>query len=776
MLTLALGIGVSTTVFGIDNGVLVRSLPYPDASRLVLAWEGDRDDPDDTYIVAAPVYEDWRARNRTMSSLGIWEFITVNITGAADPEQVAAIRASASLFDAIAVRPALGRTFTADEDRDNAKVAIISDAIWRAHFDASPDALGRSMRLNDTTYEVIGVMPSSFAFPQRATGVYVPMAFTSQDMARADHSFYVIGRIRDGVTFEQAASDFDRIGRELASEYQANADEATRLTRLETFGMATVTRMLVALSGAAGLVLLIACVNVANLQIARALDRRREFAVQRALGAGVGRLGRQLFVEGLCLAGCGAAGGVFLAWLGTRWLDLLLGPTFLTFWFRGRVTVGLDGPALAFAVGAAGLTALLFSFAPLVGLRRTALTGALEDAGRGSTRTAFGVRRVLVAAEIALALVVLCGAGLLIKSFSRLLQVDSGIHPDRVLTMQVSLPQEDTYGPAVRSTFCADVSQAAAGGPFEVVGAISHLPFSGANAGRGLSIDGRAPDPDNPVNASYRLICSGYFRALQIPFISGRDALDSDADPVVVINRTMAEHYWHDEDPVGQRLRIGRTDATPWMRIVGVTENVRHFGLDSEPVREIFVPYRQNAWPVMTVVAKVKGDPSPLAFDALRDLVQTTYPGIPVAAVRPMSAVVRGSMDWRASFMRLLIVFAVLGLVLSAGGIYGVLAYFVTQRSREMGIRVALGATRPSIVRLVLGQLLAPATVGVVVGLAASIWSGRLLTDVLFQTAPGDLTVTVTIVVLVAVVGLLAGWIPARRAATLPPTVALRAD
>jgi len=771
---LALGIGVATTIFGIYDAVVLASMPYPDASRLVLLWEGGKSDPDDTYIVAAPVYEDWRARTRTLDSLGIWEFVSFNVAAVADPEQVAGIRASASLFDTIGVPPAMGRTFTADEDAQGARVAVISDTVWRSHFAADPHVVGRHIRLNDVAYDVVGVLPAGYAFPRRATGIYVPMSYSARDRERSAHSFYVMGRMKPDVTFDQVRDDFARIGEELAKEFPANADETSRPTKLADFGMATLRRMLTALGCASAFVLLIACVNVANLLIAGAIDRRREFGLRRALGAGSGRLSRQLLMEGLALAGLGTAGGMLVAWIGTRTLDLLLGSDFLTFWFRGRVSVALDASALGFAVAAGAITALLFSFAPLAGLRR--ILPALSDGARGVARSALGLRRVLVATEVALAIVVLCAAGLLVKSFAALLHVNPGVDPDRVLTLQLSLPQEDTYGPAVRTMFCEDITAAAAGGSFTALGAISHLPFSGSNAGRGLSIEGRPHDPENPVNANYRVVCPGYFRALGIPFVRGRDVAATDRAPVIVINRAMAERYWKDENPVGQRLRIGRSDGPAWMTIVGVAENAKHFGLDAEPSREIFVPYRQNVWPVMTVVAKTSGPITPTSSGALRDAMRRAFPGVPATAVRTMDQFIEGSVSWRKSFMRLLLVFAMLGLGLSAVGVYGVLAYFVSQRSREIGIRVALGARRPAIVRLVLRQSLIPIVAGIVAGSLASIWSGRLLTDLLFRTEPGDPLVIATMTTLVLTVGIAASWAPAHRAAGVDATVALRRE
>jgi putative ABC transport system permease protein len=640
--------------------------------------------------------------------------------------------------------------------------------------------LGRQVSVNSTIpATIIGVMPDGFHFVD-FTDVWLPLSQMpgSTRQRRDARALFMIGRLPDGIDFDRVRAELSPIAANLAARYpDTNKDVRPLVSSLyEAYNgglMLTDSLTLVPLLTAA-FVLLIACVNVANLQIASALERRREFAVQRALGAGHARLVRLVLLEGVHLAALAAAGGVLLAWIGTRALTALLGPHFLTFWFRGRVNVELDVAALAFAVAAAVVTTLLFSLGPAIELRRAALTPALGDGGRGATRPAFGLRRVLVAAEIALAIVVLCGAGLLVRSVARLLQVDPGLSPERVLVVQASLPQPDTYGPATRPTFCEDVTRSVAAGPFEAVGAISHLPFTGANASRALSIEGRPHDPARPVNASYRLTCPGYFATLGIRMVRGRDALAADAEPVVVINRAMADEYWRDEDPVGQRLRLGRTGTPRWMRIVGVAENVRHFGLDAEPVREIFVPYRQNAWPTMTVVTRAAGDLSQAMDEAFRDRVRSAYPALPLTRVSRMTDVVGESTIRRASFMRLLLVFAGLGLGLAAVGVYAVLTWFVSQRVRELGIRVALGATRPSIVGLVLRQSLVPVGLGLIAGAVASIWTGRLLTDVLFRTEPDDPVVIASIAALVFVVGLVASWIPAHRAAGVDPIQALR--
>ena len=779
-LTLAAGLGLCTIVFSLFSATLLAPLPYPGGDRLVLVWEADAGTPGSSFIASAPVYEDWRRSAASLEAIGIWENLTFNIAGGTEPEQVFGIRASSSLFDVLHVTPALGRIFTVEEETPGHAVAMISHRVWQSQFGGDRAVLGRTLRLNGTVAEVIGVMPAEFEFPRRGTGVWVPIALTTQDRERDSHSFYVAGRLRDGVSFEIARAEFDTIGKTLAGQYQENRAETSTITRMSEFGLIRVRQILWALSGAGVLVLLIACVNVANLQLGLALTRRREFIMRTALGAGPGRLARQLLVESLALAFLGGLGGLLLAWLGVHGLDAALGPQFLDFWFRGTVAVTIDSRAFVFALVASAASAMLFGFAPLAGLRGADLQRLLQSGSRGTTRTALGARRVLVAVEVGLAIVVLCSAGLLLKSLQTLLRVSPGLDPVNVVTMQVSLPQVDTYGRAERTTFCAGLAREGDGRvAFASIGAISHLPLSGANAGRGFTIEGRpASPPGEGPGANYRISCPGYFRTLGIPLISGRDFADEDRQQnqlVVIVNRLVAERYWPGQSPLGQRLKIGNfSSRAPWLTVIGVAENVRHFGLESDPRREIYVPYGQAAWPVMTVLAKTTSPVTQASTAELREVIRRVDPELPVAAVRTMAQVVGGSVNWRQSAMRLLILFAGLGLLLSAVGVYSVLAYFVSQRTREIGVRVALGATRPSVVRLVIRQSALPIVAGLVAGVAASLWTSRWLSDLLYQVQPGDPAVIAVIATMLGVVGLVASWLPARRAASVDPLVALR--
>ena len=779
ILTLAIGIGACTTVFSFINALLLGSLPYPQPDRLVLIWENDADDPSRRTIVALPVYEDWRRETRSFESMGIWEYQTFNVASDQAPEQVRGIRATSSLFTVLGVPPAIGRVFTPEEDERQERVTVISDAIWRAHLGGESSAIGRHLRLNGESYQVVGVMPPGFQFPQQGTGVWVPFHQRQQDQERDSHSFQVAARLAPGVKFESAQADVEQVGRALRQRYPENADEGSIITRMAEHNLGQVRAMLTALMGAVGLVLLIACVNVANLQLGRALARRREFVVRLSLGAGFGRLARQLFAESLVLALAGGVGGLVLTWIALRAADLVVTPGFRTLPFRGEVALSIDGTVLLFCAAVAIAAAAMFGFSPLVGLNGREPNTLLRDGERGSTGIAHTARRALVALEVALAIVVLSGAGLLIKSLSGLLSVDPGLDPREVLTLQVSLPQPDTYGPPIRERFCADLSGSAEGLPgVRSIGAISHLPLSGANAGRALTIEGRVPaGPDDEAGAAYRLTCPGYFETVGIPLLEGRDFTHRDVtrgEPVTIVSRTMAERYWPGVSPVGKRLKLGALDNDqPWRVIVGVADDVKHFGLDSEAQREFYLPYSQATWPVMTIVAKTVGEPL-LWRSALSGVIRRVDPHLPVARMQSMEQVIGASVDWRETPMKLLAGFALIGLLLASIGVYGVLAYYVSQRTREIGVRAALGATRRQLSSLVVRQSLLPIAAGVIAGIAGSLASGRLLQEFLYHVQPGDPQVIAMIVMLLIGVALLASWLPARRAAAIDPMVALR--
>ena len=779
VLTLALGIGANTAIFSVVHSMLLAPLPFPDPDRLVMLWESDADDETARFIVAAPNFEDWSRQSTSFSHTAIWEDLRFNIAGGSDPEQVPGLRVSSSVFPMLGVAPQLGRTFTAEEDAPGHAVVVISDALWRRRFGGRRDVLGQTVRLNGQPHEIVGVMPPSFAFVQHAYAVWVPIAFARQDAERGSHSFYAAARLKPGVPFDTARSEVRAIGSRLEKQYEWNKGEGATITRMADLGVAQVRGTLYALLGAVGMVLLIACVNVANLLLAQAVARHREFAIRAALGAGRGRLATQMLAEGLLLAGLGGIAGVALAWAGTAALAGSLPATIRLAPFREARTVLLHPAILAFTFGLAAVTGILFSLAPMLGARVRGAASLKASGDRGATSSFTALRNALVAAEVALAVIVLAGAGLMIKSVTRLTAVDPGLTSHHVLTMGIALPQTDTYGPPVRTAFCEDVQREVGALPgVTSVAAISHLPLSGANAGRGFTIEGRAaPSATEGPSASYRLTCPGYFKTLGIPLVRGRDFTSADsvtAPEAVIVNETAASRYWPNQDPLGQRIKLGPpTSENPWMTVVGVAKDVRHFGLDSDVRREMFRPYSQAVWPTMTVVVRTATEPLATAA-SVRSALSRIDPDQPVSRISTMDQVIEESIGSRRFPMLLLTLFSAVALALSAIGVYGVVSYIVSQRTREIGIRMALGARAAQVIRLVLGRSVVPIGAGLVVGMAGSLAASRLLATLLYRVEPGDPVVLGAIVTLLGASAIAACLVPARRAASVDPLVVLR--
>ena len=779
ILTLAIGIGGCAAVYSLFNALLRTPLPFPDAERLVFVWEANAQDLAQHSNVAVPTYEDWRAGTTSFAALAIYRNASFNLAAAADPERVPGVRASASLFDVLSVPPALGRAFTPAEERSGAPVAVISDAVWKHHFGADRRVLGQTIRLNGAIYEVVGVMPVSFGFPSQRTAVWVPLIAATDEQRRDWHAFLVIGRLLPSVTFNQARDEVQRLGESLRHRYPDHEGHSATIERMSEVGLAGAERMIRVLGGAVALVLAIACVNVAGLQLASGLARRREFATRLALGARYGHLARQLLAESSVLAILGCLAGLLLTFLAIRSFDVFLPVGFRTVPFRGDVPIGLDGRVLGFASVTAFISAVMFALAPLRAARRETLQPVLRSGERGATQAATRARRALVAAEVALAILVLTAAGLVTRSLTLVLQQAPGLDSTNILALDVSVPQENPYGPADRQGFCADLRRETARLPGVMrVSAVDYLPLSPGNANRIFtSEDGVQPAAGELYSAEYRVVCPDYFKTLSIPMLHGRDFSDldhRDGPPVLIINRAFADRYLPGKDTIGRRVKLGRADsANEWMTIIAVVESVRHFGLDAMPSPEMYVPYPQVASPSMTLVAKTANEP--LAWEgAVREAVRRVDPSLPSAHPRSMEQVIADSTRWRETPMRLLSAFALVGLLLAAIGVYSVLAYYVSQRTREFGVRMALGASKAALVRLVLRQSALPVAIGVVLGSAWSLASGQLLAGMLYEVEPGDPVVLATIVGLLLMVTIASGWLPARRAASVDPLTALR--
>jgi putative ABC transport system permease protein len=779
LVTLALGVGANTAIFSVVRSLLLEPLPFPEPDRLVLVWEADADDPSRTVIVSMPNYDDFRRGVTSFEQTGIWEYLSYNFSGDGEAERVPGLRLSSSTFRMLGVAPQLGRTFTPEEDAPGHDVAIISHALWQRRYGGRSDIVGHVARINGRPHEIVGVMPPGFNFPVRETGVWTPIAFNEEDQGRNSHSFFAGARLRPGVTLAAARAEIDTLARGLAKQYpESNGGNTATVTPMADFGVVQLRPTLAALGGAVALVLLIACVNVANLLLAQSSSRRQEFAIRAALGASHARLAGQVLCEAALLSALGGAAGLAVAWLATSALTSVLPRSITNAPFRDAPSgIQLDPWILGFTAAAAIATGILFSVAPIAGLTRPGLTPA---GSRGATGRMTFVRGALVAAEVALALVVLVAAGLMTKSLARLVRVDPGIDSRNVLIVSMSLPQPDFYGPPVRRNFCGEVTERVGTLPGVVAaGAVSHLPLSGANAGRSFSIEGRVMPPGETASASYRVTCPGYFRSLGIPVLKGRDfdARDAtNASSAVILNEVAAERYWPNEDPIGKRIKLGRPESsTPWMTVVGVVAGVRHFGLDDVARREMFRPYSQAAWPVMTITVRTASEP--VAFAAsIRGALQKIDPDLPVARVTTMERIERESTGSRRFPMMLLGAFGVVALALAVVGVYGVVSYVVSQRTREIGIRVALGARRAAVLRLVVAAAMRPVAAGLAVGAVAAVFASRLLGALLFDVKPGDPMVVAGIAALLAAAAIAASLVPGARATRVDPITVLRVE
>jgi putative ABC transport system permease protein len=787
LVTLALGIGANTTMFSVVNATLLRPLPFPRADRLATVWRGPVEDPERLNITSMPNFRDWQDRSRSFSSLAIFDSAGrgYNLTGGGEPEQVSGVRVTASFFTVLGVPPLLGRTFLPEEEmpgRDN--LVVLSHGLWTRRYAADPAIVGKTVSIDGRAHTIAGVMPAHFRF-QFGGGLrqlWVPAGWTKGDYERGSNSFIAIGRLRDAVTFEEARSEMDAIGRALAEAYpEANAGQTVRIVPMSEFGVSRLRPTLVALLGVVGFVLLIACVNVANLMLARAAARSRELAIRSALGAGRGRIVRQMLTESVLLACAGAAGGLLLAYWGTRLLVPVLPLNLRTVPLRPPDHIGLDATVLAFTSLVAITSGILFGVAPALASVRRDVAAALQAGGR--TETGGGrsrLRYALVASEVALTLVVLAGAGVMLLSVSRLLAVNPGLDTRNVLVMQMSLPQENLYyGPPGNPQFCEGLDRQVGSVPGVVsASAIAHLPLSGANAGRAIAVEGQPdPGPQKQPGASYSVACPDILKTLGMRLASGREFTAADslqAPGVVLINEAMARRHWPGEDAVGKRFKIGLfgSDA-PWLTVVGVFRDVRQSGLDSEPRPWFLRPYTQAAWPFMSIV--VKTVPAPLSIAGpVKQALSAIEPNQPVSSMRTMDDVLSLSVSSRRFPMLLLSGFGLLALLLASVGIAGVVGYSVLQRTQEIGLRVALGAQKSDVLRLVVGQSLAWTGLGIGAGLVGAFVALRWLDTLLYNVRPADPLVLGAVSALLAGVALASSYIPARRAMGVDAVTALR--
>jgi predicted permease len=784
VLTLALGIGANTTIFSVMNATILKKLSFPDPDRLVLVWQTYGKGPDNYSIVSAPNYWDFERQNHVFEGIALFDSAgrgyNLSTGGSnAEPEQVSGLRVSANFFTVLGVQPFLGRTFLPEEEiRGKDHEVILNYGLWQRRYGADRSLLGKTIKVDGEDFTVVGVMPREFhwEFESGHRQLWVPVGYTEGDKYRGAQSFISFARLKPGVTVAQARAEMEGIGTRLSQQYPADdANMSATVMPMGDFGLESLRRIVWALFGAVGFVLLIACVNIANLLLARGATRQKEFALRQALGAAGFRIARQLLTESLLLALLGGVCGLVLAVWGTSLLPAMFPEGGLNLPLRQLDTIPVDRWVLGFTLLASCLTGILFGLVPAVSALRGDVSEPLKEGGRGSTAgRGSRLRHALVASEVALALVVLAGAGLMIQSMSRLLGVDPGFNPRNVLTMQMSLPQEDLYnGPPGHPRFCQDLDErvsAIAG--VTAVGAVGHLPMEG-DAGRSFAVEGQ-PDPGrgHRPGASYSVACPNYFKALGVPVLAGREFTHQDtvaAPAVAIVNQTMAQKYWPKESPVGRRI----LEDDSWLTVVGVVADVRNWGLDSGNQPQFFRPYTQAAWPVMSVVVRTVA--APMSYmPAIKKALSEVEPDRPVSDIETMQNVVQDSLGSRRFPTLLLSAFALLGLVLAAVGIVGVVSYSVAQRTHEVGIRMALGARAVDVLKLMVSGSMTWVAVGVGVGVAGSLGLTRLLGTLLYDVKPSSPIVLASVSLVLTCVGLVASYIPARRAAKVDPMVALR--
>jgi putative ABC transport system permease protein len=782
VLTLALGIGANTAIFSVVNAALLRPLPYREADKLVMVWEQSQREAQN---VANPAnYMDWGEQNDVFTEMATTFDTTASLIGDGEPEEVPAQYATVNLFSMLGVTPILGRDFTPNDVKPNQpNVAVIGFGLWQRRFGADPAVIGRQVTINRRPATIIGVMPAGFTWhihkssmTGKSAELWMPWEITTEMRTRTGRYLTVAARIKPGVSFEQAQTEMKAIGARLEAEYhEFNANWGVNVVPLRTQFTGEIRPALLVLLGAVAFVLLIACANVANLLLARAAMREREMAVRAALGASRWRVLRQLLTESVLLSALGGVAGLLLAWWGT---DLLVAfsPRELTALQQTK----LSAPVLGFTLTVSLLTGIIFGLVPAFEATRFNLQESLKEGGKniGGSVRGHRLRSAFVIAEIALALVLLVGAGLLVRSFARLQAVDPGFNAKNVLTMRVNLPVRKYDSDSKRITFFREAVAGIKALPgVEEAGAINWLPFAGPHAGTLVEIEGRPKlPPGEELGTGSSVTDMNYFNAMQIPLKSGRLFTDQEAAEmrhVVVVNETFARKNLPGEDPLGKRVIIYMKGENVPCEIIGVVGDNKHMGLTVEPEPMAFWPHPELTYSAMTLVIRTQGDPTSIA-PAARRVIQTLDSDQPIGEVRTMESWLSDSVA-RARFNTLLLtVFAAVAMILAAVGIYGVVSYNVTMRTHEIGLRMALGAQPGDVLGLMVRQGLVLTVGGVVIGLGAAFALTRIMASLLFNVSATDTLTFAGVALGLAIVALAACAIPARRATRVDPMIALR--
>ena len=772
VLTLALGIGATTAMFSVVNGVILRPFPYPQPQGLVSVVEivpqfG-------RFSVAPATFLDWRAQNSVFEHIAAYNGGSATLVDANGPDRVINAAVSWDTFELLRVAPALGRGFRAEEDAPGkANVIVLSHGMWQRRFGGDPGVLGRSVSLSGAPFTIVGVMPAGFRFPSRQTEYWVPLALNPANASRGGHYLGVLARVKDGLSIGQADAELRTISERLALQYPDNsAKESAEVRSLHETVIGGVRPALLILLAAVGVVVLIACANVANLLLVRGFVRAREIAIRTALGAARRRLISQMLVESLVVSLIGGALGLLLTYLALGPIQTLSGGSI------PRVEdVSIDGRVLLFSLLLSVLTGVLFGFAPAWYAGRAGVLEVLKEGGRSSTGTGGRwTRSVLLVTEVALSIVLLVGATLLLRSFARLTDVDPGFQPERALAFRVALPNATYREEPQRVAFYERLlDQLDALPQVTAAGLVQSLPLRGDYV-LSFTVRGRpAARPGEETSANHRSISPDYFKALGVPLLRGRafTARDADKAPMVaIVDQAFVDRYLPGRDPIGQGIDIGN-GSDGFYDIVGVAGNVHHSGLDTDPSPTMYVPFKQDVFSSVWILAGTDGDPAQLTPLA-RQAVRAVDPGMPVFGLTPLATVVADSVAGRRFSLLLLAVFAAVAVFLAAVGLYGVVAYSVSQRTQEIGVRMAIGARRGHVLSMILTEGMKLALIGVAIGLIGAMALSGLMSKMLFGVTPGDpFSYLVTAAVLVVIAGL-ACYIPALRATRVDPIVALR--
>ena len=778
---IALGVGVTTTIFTAVRGTLLRPLPYRDGDRLVSIY-GRLAERNETGVnISWPDYLSWRDQSRSFEQLGMWTWGTVNFSGEPEAERVDGAEVTPNLFPLLGVQPLLGRFFTPDEAVEGRnRVVLLSHDIWQRRFGGDVSIVGRAITVDAQPYTVVGVMPPRFNFPDRGN-VWVPYVPNEMALPRGNRFLAgAIGRLKPGVTIAEAQADLDVISKRLQQEYkEENAGWDAEVIGLRDDLVGDLRRPLLIFLGAVGMVLLIACTNVANLMLVRGATRQREVALRVALGAARHRVLGQVLVESTMIALIGGVVGTMLSRLGVLLLGMAF-PNNVPFY----ISFGVDAQVIIFTLVLTVITGVLLGLVPALRATRVNLQTSLKDGARGDTdgRHRSHLRGALVVTEVALSLILLVSATLLLRSYRTLTSTNLGFDEHGILSATVGLPQVKYQNFAARRAFWTQLYERVAALPgVEAVGSANGIPFSGWNVMAGMTIEGRAPRRQgDELDVHYQSVSPDYFRAIGVPLVRGRGFGDADRDTsahVALINESFVRKEFANEDPLGKRVRIGGPDSQDaWMTIIGVVKDYRHYRLPRPMGPALYRP--QLAFPSRTQMLAIRTtvrDPNTLV-PALRGILRDLDPDVPAYGVQSFEQVVSRSL-WRQRLQGTTLgVFAALALVLAVVGIYGVISYIVAQRMRELGVRVALGASSRQVLALVLGHGARLTLVGVLVGMVGALALTRVLARLLYGVAPTDLLTFIAVPLLLAAVAVIATWIPARRATKVDPVIAMRAE